>query len=169
MNALTKRYFISFFYFAIIYGLIMLLIQLLLDKIDWLSIVIISVFFGGFMSWGLVATHKKALQNLKKEPLTDDDFAVKRTEYLANSISIEKALQLLSTNELTKSWNLKVKDSTIFGKTKRSKGSWGERIQIVFYDGNISITSKPLLFTTLFDNGKNIDNVNVVKAIIQTN
>jgi len=72
----------------------------------------------------------------------------------------------LNSNETINKWKLEIRSSKIIGKTRISWSSWGEKIIISDLKNNILIESKPVLKTTIFDNGKNRENVLLLKRVI---
>ena len=51
-------------------------------------------------------------------------------------------------------------------QAKKFGKSFGEIISINLSDQEVNISSKPLLFTTIFDFGKNYENIKFIKSII---
>ncbi|MBD0849420.1 hypothetical protein [Maribacter arenosus] len=109
----------------------------------------------------------KSVERLKNSKLTTKDFSVFQTEYLNQNIPIDYIFQLLKSNEITKRWALTIHKSMIRGKTNITISSWGEKVKIKSSDNKIIIESKPVLRTAVFDNGKNLKNVKLIKKIIE--
>ena len=92
-------------------------------------------------------------------------------------LSIEEAVSQLNKKLEIKGWrrvlNSNSHDNIRF-KIKTSFKSWGEILSIKISKvnsdkSNIEVTSKPILFTTLLDYGKNRKNVNKVKEVFNIN
>lgn len=75
---------------------------------------------------------------------------------------------LISKIEKSQSWTLIEKNDNVllFKSTFGSIKSFGEIITISSNEGLTTITSKSLLFTTLFDFGKNYENIKFIKSIM---
>lgn len=84
----------------------------------------------------------------------------------------DEALNLLKKINF-KGWNLiSYSNDTLIYKISISFRSWGEKVEIKIFDKNkissvIEISSKPILFTTLFDYGKSDDNINKIKDLLE--
>lgn len=154
------------------YGLTFGFIMSLWDYIDEGEIIILKtvfmiVFFGGFMSWTSVKNMKKSKQKFKGTELTEEDFKASQSEIITKKKSIQEIYDLLKSNEVSKKWKLKIEEIKIIGKTKISWTSWGERIIITELNDKLKVESKPVLKTTIFDNGKNGENVILIKKLIE--
>lgn len=99
--------------------------------------------------------------------MTEEDFHALQIAIIPKTKSIQEIYNLLKSEDLTKSWNLKLEELQISGRTKVSWISWGERITISELNENIKIESKPVLGTALFDSGANKRNVSLLKVLIQ--
>ncbi|MFS4455516.1 hypothetical protein [Maribacter sp. 2304DJ31-5] len=109
----------------------------------------------------------ESLKRIKNSKLlTKEDFKMCQTKLLKKSIPIENALQVLRSNKVTEKWNFKIIDSEIYGKSKMWIGLCGENLKIGFFVNQITIQSRPVLRTTIFDNGKNLRNVKAIKKIL---
>ncbi len=168
MKITTKLYLKSFFIYGIIFGLIMTLWEYIdEEKINLWKQVFQGAFFGVFMSWTTVTAQKRAMRKYGKNELTEEDFKVSQFESINTENSIQEIYDLLNSHETINKWKLEIKGSKVIGKTKTSWSSWGEKIIISDMGENIKIESKPVLKTTMFDNGKNRENVFLIKRIIE--
>ena len=168
MKIVAKKYFKSFLLYGLTFGLLMTLWDYIDEgKIDIIKLLFMSVFFGGIMSWTTVTAQKRAITKQGKKELTEDDFKVSQCESIIKEITIKEIYELLNSNETTNKWKLDIKNSKIIGKTKTSWSSWGEKIIISVLKENIKIESKPVLKTTMFDNGRNRENVLLIKQLIE--
>jgi hypothetical protein len=90
------------------------------------------------------------------------------------NLSQNDILRKLSQNIDNRKWSKAVNSDPSIGlkyKIRTSFKSWGEIVfikvsEITEKKSVIRITSKPLLFTTLLDYGKNRNNINYVKEIL---
>ncbi len=167
MRGIVKFYVKGFFAFAAVFAVVLALIDYYDGSIDWLQITIASVFFGVFMSWIIVNAQKKKVREYKKSEVIDKDLKVKQSISFYTELSINEILDLLEKNDITKAWRFKIVSSEIKGITKRSRGSWGERVSVKFAEGKVQVESRPILFTAIFDAGRSFYNVQLVKAIIE--
>ena len=167
MKITTKLYLKSFFIYGIVFGLLMYLLEYDEEKINIWKQILQGVLFGGVMTWITVTSQKRAIRKQGKKELTEDDFKVSQCEFIAKKNTIQEIYDLLNSDETINKWKLKIKDSKIIGKTKTSWSSWGEKIIISDSIDNIKIESKPILKTTMFDNGKNRENVLLIKRLIE--
>ena len=168
MKMTTKLYLKSFVLYGLIFGLIMAVWEYIDEgKINIWKQIFQGVFFGGFMSWTTVTAQKRAIRKQGKKELTEDDFKVSQSELINDQISIQEIYALLGKNEIANKWRLKIQDSKITGKTKTSWFSRGEIITISSMKTKIKIESKPVLRTTIFDNGKNRENVLLIREMIE--
>ncbi len=168
MRITTKLYLQSFFIYGIAFGLLMSLWEYLdEEKINIWKQIFQGVFFGGLMSWTTVTAQKRAIKKPGKKELTEDDFKVSQFEFITKENTIQEIYELLNSNKPLTKWKLVIKDSKIIGKTKTSWSSWGEKIVISDLGEKMKIESKPILRTTIFDNGKNKENVLLIKQLIE--
>ncbi len=168
MKFTTKIYLRLFLIYGLTFGFLMSLWDYMVDReINFLKSIFMIVFFGGFMSWTSVKSMKKSKQKFGGTELTEEDFNASQSELITKKKSVQEIYDLLKSNEVAKNWKLKIENSKIVGKTKVSWSSWGERIIIKDLNNKINIESKPILRTTFFDNGKNRENVLLIKELIE--
>jgi hypothetical protein len=169
MKITTKLYLQSFLINGIAFGLLTTLWRYLDgEEIDIWKQIFGGVFFGGFMSWITITTRKRLANQGENQP-SKDNFMVSQSISLAKGKTIQEIYDLLTTNETINTWKLEIKGSKIIGKTKASWLPGGEKIMISDLGENLKIESKPVLVTTVFDNGKNQENVALIKRMIETN
>ncbi len=127
MKSITSIYLKLFLAYGLIFGMLMSLWDYL-DKgeISFLKTIFMIVFFGGFMSWTSVKNMKRSKQRFVGAELSEDDFNAKQTELISKNKPIEEIFDLLKSNEMTKSWSLKIENSRIIGKQK-PLGHLGEK------------------------------------------
>jgi hypothetical protein len=171
MKPAAKLYIKSFFLYTLTFAIAFALMLFLIGNLEHnylLRISVPSIFFGVFMSWMSVSAQKKSILIYKNGPLTETDFSVCKRETIESDITLPTILERLQTNSLTSKWKVKLEGTTILGRVKGSRGSWGERIIIEKVSQETTITSHPILPTTLFDNGKNYANLSIIKSIVQS-
>lgn len=150
-----------------IFGLIIFLFDFLLDgEIEYLQKSITTLLFAAFMAWFSIRSARKKKLEIVGGELTEEDFVVSKSESIPKVQSIQKIYELLKSNELTKKWSFKLDATGIVGRTKLSWSSWGERIFIREMDDKLVIESKPIFIATIVDNGKNHENVQLIKEVI---
>ena len=167
MKFTTQLYLKTFFIYAFSFALVMVFWKYLAEvKINLWEQLIQAVLFGTLMSWATVTAQKRALRRLGKKELTEDDLKVSQQESTSTEKTIPEIFDLLKKNKITEKWKLEMKESKIIAKTRVSWSSWGERIIISDLQDYTKIESKPLLKTTMFDKGKNRENVELIKELI---
>jgi hypothetical protein len=168
MKQVTKLYLRSFFMCGLTFGLLMTIWEYIdAEKISIWKQIIQGVIFGAFMSWFTVRSQIKTISKNGKEQLTEEDFKTTQFKSIDKKIAINEIYELLKCNELTKNWKIKIDNSKIVGRTKITWLAWGEKIKISVLSDAIIIESKPILRTTLLDNGKNRNNVLLIEKIIE--
>jgi hypothetical protein len=164
---MTKIYLKLFLRFALIFGLIIFLFDFLLDgEVEYVQKSITTLLFAAFMAWFSVRSARKKKLEIVGGELTEEDFVVSKRESVPMQHSIQEVYDLLKINDTTKKWSLKLDAAGIVGRTKLSWSSLGERIFIRELDDKLVIESKPLFMATIVDNGKNHDNVQLIKEVI---
>ncbi|GAO29654.1 hypothetical protein [Geofilum rubicundum] len=167
MNTMIKIYLKLFLRFALIFGLLIFLFDFLLDgKVEYVQKSITTLLFAAFMAWFSVRSARKRKLEIVGGELTEADFVVSKSESVPKHHTIQEVYELLKTHDTTRKWKFKLSDSGIVGKTKLSWSSWGERIFIRDLDDKLVIESKPIFITTIVDNGKNHENVQLIKEVI---
>jgi hypothetical protein len=168
MKMTTKIYLKLFLAYGLMLGLFMSFWDYIADgEFSIMKTIFMIVFFGGFMSWTSVKSMKKFKQKSGGAELTEDDFQVSQSEIITKNKPIHEIYDLLKSNVETKNWKLKIENSKITGKTKISWTSWGERIIITELNDKLKIESKPVFKMTMFDIGKNGENVFLIKGLIE--
>ena len=170
MKTNTRFHLKLFFINGIIFGLLSTLWQYLDgEEIEIGKQIFKGVFFGGIMSWTIRISQKRVVRNQEQTEHTKDHFNVYQCESTTKNNSIQEVYDLLNSNQTISRWTLEIKDSKIIGKTKTSWLPRGEKIIISDLGENLRIESKPVLITTIFDNGKNRENVLLIKRLIEKN
>jgi hypothetical protein len=168
MKPITIIYIKSFLLFSLVFGFAISLIDYLGgDEIQLWKQIIQSLVFGLFMSWSMVSSQKRSLKQLGIETPTDEDFSPVQSAEIRSSLSLEAIYEVLQSHAYTKKWKLSINQQGISGKTNLSFISLGEKINISKVSQGIHIESKPLWIITLFDYGKNLQNVILLKKMIE--
>ncbi|MFO7851067.1 MAG: hypothetical protein R6U04_07075 [Bacteroidales bacterium] len=170
MTTVTRLYLKSFFVYGIIFALLMTLWEYIdEEKINIWKQIFQGAIFGGLMSWTTIRSHKQAIRKQGKKEMTEEDFKVSQSGFVNSEKSIQQIYVLLNNNDITSKWKLKIENSKIIAKTKISWSSWGEKIIISDLENIVKIESEPVLKTTMFDNGRNRENVLLIKSLIENN
>lgn len=165
---MKKIYSKLFLLYGLTFGFLMSLWHYINEgEIDFTELIFMIVFFGGIMSWFNIRSWKNLKLKSGGTSLAEEDFKLTQSEFLSKKISNQDIYMLLTNSKMTKKWKIKITNSQILGKTRNSWGSRGEKITISNVENEIKIESKPILRTTLFDNGRNKKNVLLIKELIE--
>ncbi len=168
---ISKLYLKSFLFYALSFAILMFLWEYFsLKTIDPLKHIISASLFGLIMSWSTITAHKRSLQKLgqsSREGFNEEDLKVHQKITLRKKHELKEIFTLLNNNQATARWTLKHTDNKISAKTGISWASWGEKIEIKETDETFEISSRPILSSTLFDKGKNRENVILLKQLIE--
>lgn len=74
---------------------------------------------------------------------------------------------MLSANPPTKNWQLDREQNKLNARSEMSKRSWGEKISFESGQGIVTISSRPAWFTTLYDGGKDQENMFALAEMIR--
>jgi len=163
----TKLFFKFLLYSGLIFSIVMPVINHLFgDKTEILKLIFESAFFGSISSWFYTTQHLNTLRSHGITELDEKVLNVKQVEIIDKSFSTVTLSDLLRQDTRTQDWDQVVCDSTIKIMTKKSAQSWGEIILIRIIKDQIKIESKPKLAITLFDSGKNLLNIKIIKDIL---
>ena len=138
-------------------------------KIDTWKQILGGVIFGGLMSWIIRTSQKRVLKKKGETALGKDHLVVSHRESIPNKYTIDEIYDLLNSHQTMNKWKLEIKGLKIIGKTKTSWLPRGEKIIISDEGEVLTIESKPVLITTIFDDGKNKENVLLIKRLIEKN
>lgn len=111
-----------------------------------------------------VYKHIREIKKLHPGSLNASDFQVHQVLNLQTPLTKAQILTKLQTNFPAKEWEMASEPDTIRLKTSYSWKSWGEKVQIRIKKLNeelseIIIESKPINPITLWDFGKNQENI----------
>ena len=94
-----------------------------------------------------------------------DNFSVHQIDILEVDVDLDKLSQMIQSDT---HWTLKTQSSNeLLYKTNFNWKCWGETVHIKKIGYVTIIESKPVVFTTLVDYGKNYQNVQLVKSHFQ--
>ena len=171
MKFITKLYLKSFLIYGLSFAALMFLWAYLSEEsLDLPKQLITALLFGILMSWATVTAQTRALRRLgnsNEGELKEGHFNVSQSLVLRTENNLQEIYNLLNIDQATRKWRFKFFQDTIIGRTNISWASWGEKIIISKHKESIKVESKPLLKTTLFDKGKNRENVILLKQIIE--
>lgn len=164
---MIKSYVKMILMYGLTFGVLMSLWDFVSGKsFDLIKLIIMTLFFGGFMTWNTVKRMKRLKEKNGESTLTDKDFKAEQSEVITSNKTIHEIYNLLRSDKIIEKWNLILEEEEIIGKAKGSFLSFGEKIYLKVSKGEIEVTSKPALPTVFFDNGKNKQNVLLIKALI---
>lgn len=168
MKTVTKLYLKFFLISGSTYGIISIATNYFRKgEVNPLDAILGFIVFGAIVSWYIVRTDKRNRKKSLGAKFSEDDYKVHQIDYLPKTKSINEIYELLTLNDITKKWKLKLQNSGIIGRTRMSNHSWGEKIMINELDDKIRIESKPLHISALIDGGKNKENVIFLKRLIE--
>ena len=157
---------------VLVYGLTFALLLALWDffsgrELDAMKLIIMALFFGGFMTWNSVKRMRRLKEQTGDSVLTSEDFNAAQQIVVSSSKSIHEIYNSLRTDAATEKWKLSLEGQHISGTTRTSVFIFGEKINVTANDGEVLIESCPVLPTVFFDNGKNKQNVLFLKYIVE--
>ena len=174
MKPITQLYLRAILKIGIPYGIITAISLKVIEGGDFVfwKILVSAIFFGVILTLILVPLHIAELKRMGIKELTHENLSTNQEIELEVNISKEDLIHKLMNDPTTKEMSLVESENLIILKTKLSSISFGEKIQIRFNklrDGmnHILISSKPKLFFTSFDYGKNKQNVEYLKKMIE--
>lgn len=102
---------------------------------------------------------------LSKNVGVENDYSVYQKSIIKNEVKVDDFTEKIS--KLT-NWKLvkKTEYKLVYRSTFNSVKSFGETVTISLNNGETVVISKPIVITTLFDFGKNYENIKLVKSII---
>ena len=108
--------------------------------------------------------HVKTLKSLGISEVLNSHLMLKQNGTFQSTLTKAELIQKLKTNPFFRQMKISETETGVVLKSGATWTSWGELVFIaVNPKGNgiseIQVESKPLVFTTLFDTGKNLENV----------
>lgn len=136
-------------------------------RIDMKRHLFVAVIIGIVISWTTISNWKRYLKSGAEKNLTEEDLDVYQSTVLTKDISIDRIYILLKRNKITATWKFEMRNSKIIGRRGASWIFMGDRITVSKSGSEIEIESRPILRTTIMDNGSNRDSVLLIRDIIE--
>ena len=138
---------------------------------DWDNLLVSSAILCVFFTAYHVYKHLREVKKLHPESLQASDFKVHQVLSLQIPLNKAQVLHKLQTNFPAKEWEVATEYDTIRLKTNFSWKSFGEKVQIQIKKLNddlseISIESRPVNPLTVWDYGKNQENIIYLKNLL---
>lgn len=136
------------------------------DVMEWEKLVIQSIIFAVVMTVWFSWSTNKALKATGITNPKEADLNVYQTTTLETSLDIDEVTEMLKTNPQTKGWTLQKEGEELTARSEMTWRSWGERVTFKFEEGQLTITSRPAWRTTVYDGGKNLENIYMLTEMI---
>ncbi len=172
MKPITLLFLKTFLFMGLGFTLTMGLIDLIFDgSVSLWESVYRLVFFGTIMTLVFGLSHIYSLKRLGVKTFTAENLSVRQKRVVVSTLSLQDILSRLKTDPGLKKMEVMEDRNRILLSSKISWMGWGEKITIqpLHTSGaetDYEITSKPKLGTTLFDSGKNLQNVMQVEKML---
>ncbi len=173
MKPTTKLYLKVFLITGFNFGLLTVIMDLILgNKLSIWGFLSAALFFGVFMSLILVSISISRLKKMGLKDFSDEDLAMKQKREIVSALNIPEIVERLKKDEKTGKMKLQMLENGIQLSSGVSWESWGEIINIIQIPieenkYKYQIISKPKLSTTIIDYGKDFENVNRIKKILE--
>lgn len=173
MKPLTKLYLKTFLVLGIPYGLFMVGSDLVEGKgFSLWKFLFLTSFFGITMSLILVSFHRYRLKKNGIQEITEENLGVSQTKNLQSKLNKKELIEKLKTDPIIGKMKMTEIENGILIKSGMTWKSWGEVIKIILSfnrgdDFEYQVSSRPKLKTTLFDYGKNLENVNRIENVLK--
>ncbi len=139
------------------------------DKIIVIKQLIQALIFSAVMA-AVFVNGKIQLSNRKKNAkITEEDFDISYSETVETKLSINEIHNLISGKSFLKRLKKEETNSIIYGKTKMTIFSCGEKITIHALNDKVKIKSKTLFKIQFLNNKRNIKNVTMLIDTIESN
>lgn len=157
MKSIIKIYLQSILFFSLIF----FIYNTFIIDFNYKSFAIRTIFTSFLISSILLIIH---LIFARKSGLKNDFSPIQKSEIKNTTVSILEISNILHKKS---NWKFILKEQDfIILKTKPTLKSFGEKIIITKNTDKLSIISKPTFPTTIFDFGKNYDNIKFIKQIV---
>lgn len=170
-----KFFFIGFVKIGLIYPPLLVLLKYLIFGETYLLGSFIEGLIFSFIFVGIMCLqHFSKLKKNGHSVFTDEDLAVNQTDNFELEITTDQLISKLENNPIENFKSMEVSGQSIQMRTRGHLDALsGEKIQIDFKDLDngvkaISINSKPRIFFQLFDQGRNIINVQAIRNVIES-
>ena len=146
---------------------------------EWLESLLVGLISGIIVSAVIGSLHMSTLRKVASDNINLDKFKIKHSNTISLLAYENELIHFLKERLKKKRWRLiqesESEDETVLKfRSPMNWKSWGEIIYIRLFTGwqsrlNMEITSIPIVSTTLFDYGKNKNNVDMVSKMIKAN
>lgn len=165
---LLKSFLILGLGFALVMGLIDLIFE---GKVNLWESVYRLFFFGTIMTFAFGLSQINGLKRLGVKTFTAENLSVKQKKIVISNLNMQDILSRLKTNPGFKKMKVIEQGNRLLLSSNISWKGWGEKITIqpLHASGTeteYEIMSQPKLSTTLFDSGKNMQNVMEVEKMM---
>jgi hypothetical protein len=132
-----------------------------------------------FMYWMLVPLallitfwHVRALKKLGIEQVSNKHLKLEQHQIFKSNLQKAELISRLMQDSFFRIMKISETENGIILRSGASWRSWGESITVVIQpvntgEYNLEVMSKPSLFTTLFDQGKNLENVVRLEKVVR--
>jgi len=132
-----------------------------------------------FMYWLLVPLallitfwHVRTLKSLGIEQVSNEHLKLEQNQVFKSNFQKADLIKRLEQDSFFRKMKISETSNGIVLKSSATWRSWGESISIVIQpestgEYNLEVMSKPSLFTTLFDQGKNLENVVRLEKVVR--
>ena len=173
MKPKTKFYLKTILRLSVLYGIIAIIINFIIGlEIHFVPLLLTALFFGLIMTLIVSPNYFKEIKKLGISEFTDDILSTYQQKEVIADLSKEELLNRLKSDPFTGYMKFNEVDDVIILKSTFSTNSFGEIIQIKLKAAEgegtrFLISSKPKLAISYFDNGKNLQNVEYIKKLIE--
>jgi len=169
----TQRFYVKLFLnMGVPYALFMTLFDLFegLDLSVW-KFLFLFVFFGGTMSLTLGSMHISRLRKKGMTTIRAKDLNVVQRFNLHTILSINHIHDILLSDAQFGNMKMSILPDELQLRSKTSWFSWGEKIKIELLQNSdnqfeYAIQSRPIIWGTLVDGGKNFENVRRLEELL---
>lgn len=172
MKAILKFFLKSFVILTSAYGLpTVIFLAIFKEELNFENVMISSVSFGLFFSLVLIVIYLINLNHRGIANLKDEDFSTKQKKMIQANLTKEELVKRLQNSRWKRNVQVNENGHTISLSDSLSWWSFGENVSIHITSANngvnnFEISSKPKIWTTLVDYGKNQNNVLEIERII---
>ncbi|GAB1370592.1 hypothetical protein MASR1M45_06530 [Candidatus Kapaibacterium sp.] len=157
--------------FGLFYGILMMGFDLLEgNRFSFWKFILLSFFYGTAMSLFFFYMKKYRLKKMGLNDITDQNFGVRHSKRFNSKLSLSEIKNKLISDVIFKKMKLSEIENGLFLKSKMDWYSWGEEIRIIQQSNNGSdfdyqLICSPRFKATLFDFGKNIENIKRIEKL----
>ncbi len=174
MNPVSKLYLKTFLSASLVFGLLIACISPLLGIGDYFNIwmiIFMSFFYGLFMSLFLVTYQKEGLKNIGVNDFTESNLGVHQARVINVNVSKQEFIEKIKYDNVLNKMKLTYLDNGIKLSSGLTWKSFGEKITVFINPKSegqyeYTVSSEPKLKTTMFDYGKNLENINRIEMVL---